>query len=171
LAACTSARTSTCASSKVSIRDAGLAHGALREPVTFVEDGLVYRVDVTRGQKTGFYLDQRTNRALVRQLARERTCSTRSPTQAASRSPRWPAARKARSRSTAPRTRSTSRGRNVFAQPVAAARSREWREADAFAELRKLRDRGVTFDLAILDPPKFAPTAAHANAHRAPTRT
>ena len=41
-------------------------------------------------------------------------------------------------------------------------RSAQWREADAFAELRKLRDRGATFDLVILDPPKFAPTAAHA---------
>ena len=38
----------------------------------------------------------------------------------------------------------------------------EWREADAFAELRKLRDRGAGFDLVVVDPPKFAPTAAHA---------
>ncbi len=34
--------------------------------------------------------------------------------------------------------------------------------ADAFAELRKLRDRAAGFDLIVLDPPKFAPTAAHA---------
>ncbi len=31
-----------------------------------------------------------------------------------------------------------------------------------FAELRTLRDRGEQFDLVILDPPKFAPTAAQA---------
>jgi 23S rRNA (cytosine1962-C5)-methyltransferase len=31
-----------------------------------------------------------------------------------------------------------------------------------FAELRKLRDTARVFDLIILDPPKFAPTAAHA---------
>ena len=33
---------------------------------------------------------------------------------------------------------------------------------DVFTELRTLRDRGLSFDLVILDPPKFAPTAAQA---------
>ena len=36
-----------------------------------------------------------------------------------------------------------------------------WRDADVFAELRKLRDSAKTFDLIVLDPPKFAPTARH----------
>ena len=31
-----------------------------------------------------------------------------------------------------------------------------------FRELRKLRDESRRFDLIVLDPPKFAPTAAHA---------
>jgi len=35
-------------------------------------------------------------------------------------------------------------------------------EADAFADLRRLRNEAATFDVVILDPPKFAPTAAHA---------
>jgi 23S rRNA (cytosine1962-C5)-methyltransferase len=44
----------------------------------------------------------------------------------------------------------------------------EFREADVFAELRSLRDRGARYDLIVLDPPKFAPTAAQArNAARA----
>ena len=34
--------------------------------------------------------------------------------------------------------------------------------ADVFAHLRQLRDRAAAFDLIVLDPPKFAPTAAHA---------
>ncbi|MBL8520152.1 MAG: class I SAM-dependent methyltransferase, partial [Betaproteobacteria bacterium] len=38
----------------------------------------------------------------------------------------------------------------------------EWLDADVFAALRKLRDQGRAFDLIILDPPKFAPTAHHA---------
>jgi 23S rRNA (cytosine1962-C5)-methyltransferase len=37
-----------------------------------------------------------------------------------------------------------------------------WRVGDMFEELRTLRDRGEQFDLVILDPPKFAPTAAQA---------
>jgi 23S rRNA (cytosine1962-C5)-methyltransferase len=44
----------------------------------------------------------------------------------------------------------------------------ELRQADVFAHLRELRDRGARFDLVVLDPPKFAPTAAQArNAARA----
>ncbi len=46
--------------------------------------------------------------------------------------------------------------------PSLAAAAAEWRCADAFAELRRLRDAGAAFDLIVLDPPKFAPTAAHA---------
>jgi 23S rRNA (cytosine1962-C5)-methyltransferase len=35
-------------------------------------------------------------------------------------------------------------------------------EGNVFKELRTLRDRNKQFDLIILDPPKFAPTAAQA---------
>ena len=38
----------------------------------------------------------------------------------------------------------------------------EWVDADVFQLLRKLRDQDRQFDLIILDPPKFAPTAATA---------
>jgi 23S rRNA (cytosine1962-C5)-methyltransferase len=38
----------------------------------------------------------------------------------------------------------------------------EWVDADVFQFLRKLRDQNRQFDLIILDPPKFAPTAATA---------
>ncbi len=39
------------------------------EPVTFLENGVWFTADVLRGQKTGFFLDQRENRARVRTLA------------------------------------------------------------------------------------------------------
>jgi 23S rRNA (cytosine1962-C5)-methyltransferase len=38
----------------------------------------------------------------------------------------------------------------------------KWIEADVFQYLRLLRDRGEKFDLIVLDPPKFAPTASQA---------
>jgi 23S rRNA (cytosine1962-C5)-methyltransferase len=38
----------------------------------------------------------------------------------------------------------------------------EWLQADVFQQLRRFRDQGRTFDLIILDPPKFAPTASQA---------
>jgi 23S rRNA (cytosine1962-C5)-methyltransferase len=36
----------------------------------------------------------------------------------------------------------------------------EWLEGDVFQVLRRLRDQARHFDLIVLDPPKFAPTAA-----------
>lgn len=42
-------------------------------PVTFLETGLRFEADVVRGQKTGFFLDQRENRRRVEVLARGRT--------------------------------------------------------------------------------------------------
>jgi 23S rRNA (cytosine1962-C5)-methyltransferase len=41
-------------------------------PVTFLESGLRFEADVVRGQKTGFFLDQRENRRRVETLARGR---------------------------------------------------------------------------------------------------
>src|SRR5256714_8597934 len=50
---------------------------------------------------------------------------------------------------------------NISANAFDPART-EWRDADVFAELRKLRDAARVFDMIVLDPPKFAPTAQHA---------
>jgi 23S rRNA (cytosine1962-C5)-methyltransferase len=44
----------------------------LAEPVVFLESGLRFEADVLRGQKTGFFLDQRENRRRVESLARGR---------------------------------------------------------------------------------------------------
>lgn len=46
---------------------------ALSGPVVFLETGLRFEADVLRGQKTGFFLDQRENRRLVESLAKGRT--------------------------------------------------------------------------------------------------
>jgi 23S rRNA (cytosine1962-C5)-methyltransferase len=141
---------------------AGVARGALPDAVTFVEDGLSYRVDVATGQKTGFFLDQRTNRAAVRALAAGREvlnlfCYTGGFTLAALAGG---AARVLSVDSSADAL--ALGGANLLLNPALPADRVEWREADAFAELRKLRDRGAGFDLVVVDPPKFAPTAAHA---------
>ena len=51
----------------------GLARGS--EPpdrVSILEDGVRHQIDLRRGQKTGFFLDQRENRKLVARLGRSR---------------------------------------------------------------------------------------------------
>jgi len=50
-----------------------LAGPPLRDPVIFTETGLRFEADVLRGQKTGFFLDQRENRRQAASLARNRS--------------------------------------------------------------------------------------------------
>jgi 23S rRNA (cytosine1962-C5)-methyltransferase len=53
--------------------DGEILHGAaLAGPVTFLETGLRFEANVLKGQKTGFFLDQRENRRKVRALAKGR---------------------------------------------------------------------------------------------------
>ena len=44
-----------------------------QQPVSFVEHGLKFTADLVKGQKTGFFLDQRENRHTIRHLARGRS--------------------------------------------------------------------------------------------------
>ncbi|MDA0225173.1 MAG: class I SAM-dependent rRNA methyltransferase [Proteobacteria bacterium] len=146
-------------------RAEGAVEGAGR--CAIVENGLNFRVDVEAGQKTGFFLDQRDNRQRVRALAGGRRvldafCYTGGFAVAAlaggakqvlAMDSSGPALEVARENAAA---NGFEDGRIEFLQ------------ADVFAQLRKLRDSGGTFDLIVLDPPKFAPTAAQAhNAARA----
>ena len=140
----------------------GVLHGALAGAITFIEDGLSYRVDVAGGQKTGFYLDQRENRAIVRRLAAGKdVLNTFAYTGGFTLAALAGGANTVVSIDSSREALELAR-ENVARNPSLAADRAEWREADAFADLRKLRDRAAAFDLVILDPPKFAPTAAHA---------
>jgi 23S rRNA (cytosine1962-C5)-methyltransferase len=132
-----------------------------------IEYGLNFRVDVEQGQKTGFFLDQRENRRRMRELAANRdvldgfsytggfavAALAGGATRVTAIESSGPALEVARD--------------NLAANPLDASRV-GFVQGDVFAELRKLRDRGERFNLVILDPPKFAPTAAQArNAARA----
>ena len=140
----------------------GVAHGTLPRDLAIVEDGIVFGVDPVAGQKTGFYLDQRDNRRIVRTLARSRRvlnvfCYTGGFTLAALAG----GATRAESIDSSGDAIAQARA-NVARNASLDASRTEWIEADAFAELRRMRNAGATFDLIVLDPPKFAPTAAHA---------
>jgi 23S rRNA (cytosine1962-C5)-methyltransferase len=132
-----------------------------------VEYGLNFRVDVEQGQKTGFFLDQRENRQRVRALAAGREvldafCYTGGFAIAALAGD---AKRVSAIESSADAIRIAKE--NLGANPLPAERM-EFVQADVFKHLRTLRDQGAHYDLIVLDPPKFAPTAAQAkNAARA----
>jgi 23S rRNA (cytosine1962-C5)-methyltransferase len=140
----------------------GIVHGHLPWPVRIHEAGLSYRIDVIGGQKTGFYLDQRDNRATVGALAHGRRvlnafCYTGGFTLAALAG----GAAEVLSIDSAGEALATARD-NLAANPALDPARAHWREADVFADLRRLRNEGRSYDLIVLDPPKFAPTAAHA---------
>jgi 23S rRNA (cytosine1962-C5)-methyltransferase len=138
----------------------GFARGnrnAARCPI--IEYGLNFRVDVEQGQKTGFFLDQRENRQRVRSLAADRdVLDGFSYTGGFSIAALAGGAKRVTAVESSPAALEVAR-ENLAANPLDASRV-EFVQADVFAYLRKLRDGAARFDLVILDPPKFAPTAA-----------
>ncbi|WP_323119533.1 class I SAM-dependent rRNA methyltransferase [Burkholderia alba] len=131
-------------------------------PATLIaaEHGVRYHVDVPNGHKTGFYVDQRDNRALVTQYARDRDvlncfCYTGGFSLAALKG----GAKRVVSIDSSGDALALAR-QNVDANGFDPARA-EWLDADAFKTLRRLVDDGERFDLIVLDPPKFAPSREH----------
>jgi 23S rRNA (cytosine1962-C5)-methyltransferase len=52
----------------------GLIYGKnIPEKIIFLENGIKFSTDLQNGQKTGFFLDQRDNRDLIRQIAQDRS--------------------------------------------------------------------------------------------------
>lgn len=136
-------------------------HGNLPEPLSIVEHGLHFVVDVAHGQKTGFYLDQRDNRELIGTLAQDKDvlncfCYSGGFSLYALRG----GAKSVLSIDSSNEALQLAQ-RNVELNGLDASRT-EWQCIDVFQALRKLRDQNRKFDLIILDPPKFAPTAAFA---------
>jgi 23S rRNA (cytosine1962-C5)-methyltransferase len=133
----------------------------LQSPITIKEHGLKFKVNPSDGQKTGFYLDQRRNRLRVRELSPGRDaldcfCYTGGFALNA-------LAGGARSVVAVDSSaEALSLGCENLQLNGMRAESVEWREGDVFQELRRFRDEGRSFDLIVLDPPKFAPTASQA---------
>jgi 23S rRNA (cytosine1962-C5)-methyltransferase len=139
----------------------GVLRGTLPDQVEVTEHGLRFAVDVAAGQKTGFYLDQRDNRYLTGTLAHDKDvlncfCYTGGFSLYALRG----GAKSVLSIDSS-REALQNAQRNVEINGLNSSRA-EWQCADVFEALRKLRDQNRKFDLIILDPPKFAPTATFA---------
>jgi 23S rRNA (cytosine1962-C5)-methyltransferase len=137
--------------------------GAAGDDETVIEEsGVKMAVDIIGGHKTGFYLDQRDNRRRVAELARDRSvlncfCYTGGFSLQALAG----GAREVLSIDSSAPALALAR-RNLALNPRLDDSRAAWREADVFAELRSLRAGGERYQLIVLDPPKFAPTAAQA---------
>lgn len=121
-------------------------------------------VNIADGHKTGFYLDQRDSRKrfcdTARRLKFERVlncyCYTGGFTVAALTGG---AAHVTSIDSSGPALEKAAA--NVALNGFAASRT-TFMDADVNASLRQFIEQGRSFDAIVLDPPKFAPTVAHA---------
>ena len=142
----------------------GWLRGSGETELTIREHDWQLTLDVATGHKTGFYLDQRDSRQRFAQHTRHRQfgkvlncyCYTGGFTIAAlsggaghvtSIDSSGPALERA--------------AEHVRLNGFDASRTR-FMDADVNASLRAFIEVGETFDAIVLDPPKFAPTAAHA---------
>ncbi|MDM0076138.1 class I SAM-dependent rRNA methyltransferase [Variovorax sp. J2P1-59] len=150
---------------------AGWLHGSGPTEITIREHDWRLTLDVATGHKTGFYLDQRDSRQRFAELSKHRRfrrvlncfCYTGGFTVAAlaglkaagavdgaeliSIDSSLPALERARA--------------HLALNGFEGART-EFLDADVNATLRRFVEEGRTFDAIVLDPPKFAPTVAHA---------
>lgn len=148
------------------LRGGTLADGqAAPTGITLREHDWQLTLDVAEGHKTGFYLDQRDSRKRFAEVTRQRQfgsvlncyCYTGGFTVAALAGG---AAHVTSIDSSAP---ALERARAHVALNGFAAERAEFLDADVNASLRRFGAEGRSFDAIILDPPKFAPTAAHAD--------
>lgn len=142
----------------------GWLHGDGPTGLTIAEHGWKFAVDVATGHKTGFYLDQRDSRASfadwVRRLGARRVlncyCYTGGFTVAAAAG----GATELTSIDSSGPALERAQGNlalNGFGGPTA-----EFVDADVNTMLRRYGEAGRQFDAIVLDPPKLAPTVAHA---------
>ena len=136
--------------------DSSALHGTLPQdspPVRIRENGFMFDVDLRSGQKTGYFLDQRVNRRRVASYARGRRvlsayCYTGAFEVHAAAAGATKILGVDRSEGALVRARENL-ALNRAGVPV------EYLKADVPDALRRFRDTGDTFDMIILDPPRF----------------
>jgi 23S rRNA (cytosine1962-C5)-methyltransferase len=123
--------------------------------VHIVENGHRFIVDIKQGHKTGFYLDQRENRQkLARYCLGNTVLNCFAYTGAFAVYAAGAGAKKVVN------VESSAEALKLAQRNVALngfdGRDDEYVEGDVFQVLRQYRDKGRSFDLIVLDPPKFA---------------
>ena len=148
----------------------GWLRGEGATELTITEHDWRLTLDVATGHKTGFYLDQRDSRKLfadtVRRLGSAKVlncfCYTGGFSVAALAGMRAAGITDGHVTSIDSSGPALVRAAAHVALNGFAADQAEFLDADVNASLRRFAAEGRRFDAIVLDPPKFAPTAAHA---------
>lgn len=126
-----------------------------------MENGHEFWADIEKGHKTGFYLDQRPNRARLQSLSKDRSVLN-----CFSYTGGFAIYALAGGAATVESVDTSSDALQLAQENLALNNlpigKASWIEGDVFQVLRQMRDQARAFDLIILDPPKFAPTVAQA---------
>lgn len=133
-----------------------VAKGSLDGAVTLEEGGARFRADLVGGQKTGWFYDQRDNRAMVARLAPGRRVLDLYAYGGGF------AALAARAGAESVLAIDRSEAALALAAEAAVLNGVESRcrfvRAEAFAELARLAAAGERFDIVVADPPAFVPS-------------
>jgi 23S rRNA (cytosine1962-C5)-methyltransferase len=132
----------------------GSVRGECASPVAIYEEDAQFVVDIVEGQKTGWFCDQRDNRAAAAKLAKDLNvlevfCHTGAFGIHAARA----GARSVEGLDTSEAALNLARRHAALNQVEEMCR---YRRVDAFDELRVLERSGQRYGLIILDPPAFA---------------
>jgi len=127
------------------------------ELVEVLENNIVYGINITEGQKSGFYCDQRDNRHVLAMHAKDKKvldcfCYTGGFTL---NSLKEGAASVTSVDSSALAIETLAE--NIRLNKLDAAKHTAIK-SDVNTQLRKFRDEGEKFDVIVLDPPKYAPS-------------
>lgn len=134
-----------------------LAGDAPPDLISIHEGAIRYFVDVRKGHKTGFYLDQRDARALVGAYAAgAEVLNCFSYTGGFGLAARAAGAAAVTHLDVSAEALALAEKNTALCGPSTATSA--FVEADVFRQLRLYRDQGRSFDLIVLDPPKFADT-------------
>ena len=130
--------------------------GAVSGPVEVPMNGAIYLADLTQGQKTGLFYDQRPNHAFAQRLARgARVLDVFSHVGGFGLAALAAGAEQATCVDGSAAALELARG---GARAMGAEARLVTRQGDAFAQLEALAAEGAQFDLVICDPPAFAPS-------------
>jgi 23S rRNA (cytosine1962-C5)-methyltransferase len=135
---------------------AGVLAGAEPPDLIEIREGPCrYLVDVKRGHKTGFYLDQRENRGMISEFARDAEVLNCFSYTGGFGIPALLAGAARVTNVDSSTGALELAARNAAVNGIDPARV-ENVEGDAFTVLRRWRGGGRAFDVIVLDPPKFA---------------
>ncbi|HEY5328069.1 MAG TPA: class I SAM-dependent rRNA methyltransferase [Mucilaginibacter sp.] len=127
------------------------------ERLEVIENGIIYNINIAKGQKSGFYCDQRDNREIVASYAKGKNvldcfCYTGGFTLNSLQNGAKSVTAVDSSVPAIDTLKENIALNNFDASKVTAIAS------DVNKQLRKFRDEGELFDIVVLDPPKYAPS-------------